>query len=233
MIKIKVGADLADDVRRLAIARTVVGPSFPIALDANQIWGVEEAVAWTSSLAAFDPYWIEEPTSPDDILGHRRVRSGVTPIRVATGEHGQNPVLFKQLLQAEPIDVVQLDAARVCGVNDNVAILLLAAKFGIPVCPHAGGVGLCEMVQHLAIFDYLAVSGSMDRRMIEYIDHLHEHFVEPVRIVAGRYVAPRQPGIGARLLPAAIERFSYPHGPAWAAMRPDGTDVIPATGATR
>jgi L-fuconate dehydratase len=217
MIKLKVGADLADDLRRMRIARDAVGPTFPIAVDANQIWGVEEAIDWIRALAPFDPYWIEEPTSPDDVLGHARVRAAVAPVRVATGEHAQNPLLFKQLLQAGAVDVVQLDATRVCGVNDNVAILLLAAASGVPVCPHAGGVGLCEMVQHLAMVDYLAVSGSCDGRMIEYVDHLHEHFAEPVHIVDGRYAAPARPGIGARLLPASVARFTYPDGPAWAA----------------
>ncbi len=216
MIKIKVGANLDDDLRRLGIARDAVGPRFPVAVDANQIWGVTDAIAWVAALARHDPYWIEEPTSADDVLGHVRIRSSVSPIRVATGEHGMNPVLFKQMLQAGAIDVLQLDATRVCGVNDNVAILLLAAKFATPVCPHAGGVGLCEMVQHLAMFDFLAVSGSLDGRMIEYVDHLHEHFVEPVRIAAGRYLPPRAAGIGARMLPDSIRRFTYPHGPAWA-----------------
>jgi L-fuconate dehydratase len=219
MIKIKVGANLDDDVRRLGVARAAVGPNYPIAVDANQIWGVEEAIAWVDALAPFDPYWIEEPTSADDVLGHAAIRRAVAPVRVATGEHGMNPVLFKQLLQAEAIDVLQLDATRVAGVNDNVAILLLAAKFGVPVCPHAGGVGLCEMVQHLAMFDLLAVSASSEGRMIEYVDHLHEHFTEPVRIAAGHYLPPRRPGIGARMVPAAIEQFSYPHGPAWASAR--------------
>jgi len=215
MIKIKVGGDPADDVRRLSVAREAVGPGFPIALDANQAWGVEEAIDRMAPLRRFDPYWIEEPTAPDDVLGHARVRAAVTPVRVATGEHAHNPVLFKQLLQAQAVDVVQLDATRVAGVNDNVAILLLAAAYDVPVCPHAGGVGLCEMVQHLAMFDYLAVSARQDSRMIEYVDHLHEHFVEPARIVAGRYTPPRLPGIGARMLPSSLERYAYPHGPAW------------------
>jgi len=215
MIKLKVGADPADDARRLSVAREAVGPRFPIALDANQAWGVDEAIDRMAGLRRFDPYWIEEPTAPDDVLGHARVRAAVAPIRVATGEHAHNPVLFKQLLQAQAVDVVQLDATRVAGVNDNVAILLLAAAFDVPVCPHAGGVGLCEMVQHLAMFDYLAVSGRQDSRMIEYVDHLHEHFVEPARIVAGRYTAPHLPGIGARMLPSSLERYAYPHGPAW------------------
>jgi L-fuconate dehydratase len=216
MIKLKVGADLDDDVRRMTVARAAVGPDVAIAVDANQVWGVEEAIDWIRALAPFDPYWVEEPTSPDDVLGFARIRTGVEPIRVATGEHGQNPVLFKQLLQAGAIDVLQLDATRVCGVNDNVAILLLAAKFGVPVCPHGGGVGLCEMVQHLAMFDLLAVSASLHGRMIEYVDHLHEHFVDPVRIVRGRYAVPHAPGIGARMVPRSLEQFAYPGGPAWA-----------------
>jgi L-fuconate dehydratase len=215
MIKIKVGADLQDDIRRMSIARDAVGPGVPIAIDANQIWGVAEAVRWVAALRRFDPYWIEEPTSPDDILGHAAVRQAVAPVRVATGEHVQNPVVFKQLLQAGAVDVVQIDATRVGGVNDNVAILLLAAKFGVPVCPHAGGVGLCEMVQHLSMFDLLSVSGSLDGRMIEYVDHLHEHFAEPARIVGGRYAAPRTPGIGARMHVASIEEYRYPDGHAW------------------
>jgi L-fuconate dehydratase len=216
MIKLKVGAELAEDVRRMTVARGAVGPQVPIAVDANQVWGVDEAISWIRALAPFDPYWIEEPTSPDDVLGFARIREAIKPIRVATGEHGQNPVLFKQLLQAGAIDVLQLDATRVCGVNDNVAILLLAARFGVPVCPHAGGVGLCEMVQHLAMFDFLAVSGSLHGRMIEYVDHLHEHFVDPVQIVRGCYAAPHRPGIGARILPRSLQQFAYPGGPAWA-----------------
>jgi L-fuconate dehydratase len=216
MIKIKVGGDLVDDVRRLRIVRTAVGADVPLAVDANQVWGVQQAIDWVSQLAPYDPYWIEEPTSPDDILGHARIRAAVRPIRVATGEHCQNPVVVKQLLQAGAVDVIQIDACRVAGVNDNVAILLLAAKFGIPVCPHAGGVGLCEMVQHLAMFDVLAVSGSWDDRMIEYVDHLHEHFTQPAQIESGRYLAPLGPGIGAQMRPESIEEFTYPTGPAWA-----------------
>jgi L-fuconate dehydratase len=215
LIKLKVGANLADDVRRLGIARAAVGPDMPIAVDANQIWGVPEAIAWMDQLKVYHPYWIEEPTSPDDVLGHAAIRRAVAPIRVATGEHTANAVMFKQLLQAGAIDVVQIDACRVGGVNENVAILLLAAKFGLPVCPHAGGVGLCEMVQHLAMFDYLAVSGTTEGRMIEYIDHLHGHFVDPVTIEAGRYVAPRRPGAGAQILPESVAEFSYPDGPQW------------------
>jgi L-fuconate dehydratase len=216
MIKLKVGADLAEDERRLALMRDTVGPDVRIALDANQAWSVNQAVAWLRSLSRFDPYWIEEPTSPDDVLGHAAIRRAVAPLRVATGEHGQNRVLFKQLLQAEAVDVIQIDACRVAGVNENLAILLLAAKFGVPVCPHAGGVGLCEIVQHLAMFDYVAVSADRDGRAIEFVDHLHEHFIEPVVIRGGRYMAPLAPGAGARMLPESVEAFAFPGGTAWA-----------------
>ncbi|HZD99201.1 MAG TPA: enolase C-terminal domain-like protein, partial [Micromonosporaceae bacterium] len=204
MIKLKVGADLADDIRRFALARAVVGPDIRIAVDANQRWDVGTAVSWMTALAPSQPWWIEEPTSPDDVLGHAAIRAALTtatpdggPIRVATGEHVANRIVFKQLLQASAIDIVQLDACRVGGVNENIAILLLAAKFGRPVCPHAGGVGLCEMVQHLSMFDYVALSGTTEDRVIEYIDHLHEHFTDPVVIRGGRYAAPLKPGGGA------------------------------------
>jgi L-fuconate dehydratase len=215
LIKLKVGGNVADDVRRLRIARAALGPDMPIAVDANQIWGVPDAIAWMEKLKPYRPYWIEEPTSPDDVLGHAAIRTAVAPIRVATGEHAANAVIFKQLLQAGAVDVVQIDACRVGGVNENIAILLLAAKFGVPVCPHAGGVGLCEMVQHLAMFDYLAVSGTTEGRMVEYVDHLHEHFVEPVRVEAGSYVAPRAPGTGAQMHPSSVAGFLYPTGPQW------------------
>ncbi|ADJ44878.1 mandelate racemase [Amycolatopsis mediterranei S699] len=214
-IKLKVGADLDEDVRRLRLAREVVGPDVRIAIDANQAWGVGQAIEWLRPLAEFDPYWIEEPTSPDDVLGHAAIRRAVAPIKVATGEHTHNAVMFKQLLQAEAIDVLQLDASRVAGVTENVAILLLAAKFGVPVCPHAGGVGLCEMVQHLAMFDFVAVSGTQTDRVIEYVDHLHEHFVDPVRIERGRYLAPVEPGLGARLHTESVARYRFPDGPVW------------------
>jgi L-fuconate dehydratase len=217
MIKLKVGADIESDVRRLQIARATSGEAAHVAVDANQRWGVKQAIAWMDRLAEFGPYWIEEPTSPDDILGHRAIRDAVRPVRVATGEHIQNRIVFKQLLQAEAIDVVQIDACRVGGVNENLAILLLAAHFGVPVCPHAGGVGLCEMVQHLAMFDFVAVTGSHDDRFIEYVDHLHEHFVDPVVVERGRYRAPTAPGCGARMLDASIAEFRFPDGPAWIA----------------
>jgi L-fuconate dehydratase len=216
LIKLKVGANMADDLRRLQVARAAVGPDMPIAVDANQIWGVPDAIAWMEQLRPYNPYWVEEPTSPDDVLGHAAVRRAITPIRVATGEHAANAVMFKQLLQAAAIDVVQIDACRVAGVNENVAIMLLAAKYGVPVCPHAGGVGLCEMVQHLAMFDYLAISGTTEGRMIEHVDHLHEHFVEPARIEAGHYVAPRASGAGAQIHPASVDEFLFPTGKQWA-----------------
>jgi L-fuconate dehydratase len=221
-IKLKVGADQADDVRRMRLAREAVGPDIRIAVDANQAWGVQQAIDWMAPLAPYDPYWIEEPTSPDDVLGHAAIRAAVKPIKVATGEHTPNQVVFKQLLQAGALDVLQLDASRTAGVTENVAILLLAAKFGVPVCPHAGGVGLCEMVQHLAMFDYIAVSGTTEDRVIEYVDHLHEHFTDPVRISDGHYLAPTAPGIGAELHPASIAAHRFPDGPVWAQPREAG-----------
>jgi L-fuconate dehydratase len=214
-IKLKVGADVDDDVRRLRLAREAVGPDGRIAVDANQAWGVQQAIEWTRRLAPYDPYWIEEPTSPDDILGHAAVRRAVAPIKVATGEHTHNQVMFKQLLQAGSLDILQMDASRTAGVTENVAILLLAAKFGVPVCPHAGGLGLCEMVQHLAMFDYVAVSGSTEGRVIEYVDHLHEHFTDPVRIRRGRYLAPTAPGVSAEMHPHSVAAHLYPEGAVW------------------
>ncbi|MFF4169388.1 enolase C-terminal domain-like protein [Streptomyces sp. NPDC001744] len=216
-IKLKVGADLADDVRRCRAARAAVGTDIRLAVDANQRWNVAEAIEWTRALAEFDPYWVEEPTSPDDILGHARVREAVAPVKVATGEHVQNRVVFKQLLQAGAVDIVQLDAARVGGVNENLAILLLAAKFGVPVCPHAGGVGLCELVQHLAMFDYVALSGTTEDRVIEFVDHLHEHFAHPAVVRDGHYAAPLAPGFSADMHAASLATFTYPGGAFWAA----------------
>ncbi|MCK2237874.1 MULTISPECIES: enolase C-terminal domain-like protein [unclassified Crossiella] len=215
MIKLKVGGNLDDDVRRMKLAREVVGPDYPIAVDANQRWDVADAIAWMQALAPYRPYWIEEPTSPDDVLGHRAIAEAVHPIKVATGEHVHNRVMFKQLLSAGAIDVLQLDAARVGGVNENLAILLLAAKFGVPVCPHAGGVGLCELVQHLAMFDYVAVSGSLEGRVIEWVDHLHEHFADPAIVRDGRYRTPTTPGFSAEMKPATLHGFRYPDGPEW------------------
>ena len=215
MVKLKVGADRADDVRRLALARRTVGPDIRIAVDANQRWDVGDAIDRMSELAPYDPWWIEEPTSPDDVPGHAAIRRAIAPIRVATGEHVANRVVFKQLLQACAVDVVQLDACRVAGVNENLAILLLAAKFGVPVCPHAGGVGLCELVQHLSAFDYVAVSGKIGDRAIEYVDHLHDHFEDPVVIDRGAYRLPSAPGFSARMKAASRERYAFPAGEVW------------------
>jgi L-fuconate dehydratase len=214
-VKVKVGARLEDDLRRCRIARDAVGEKIGIALDANQVWDVPAAIAWVRELAPVRPDWIEEPTSPDDILGLARIRREVSPVRVATGEHVANRVIFKQLLQADAIDIMQIDACRVAGVNENIANLLLAAKFGVPVCPHAGGVGLCEIVQHLSMFDYVAVSGTTDGRVIEWIDHLHEHFVVPARVRDGRYCTPAEPGASTELRPESLAEFSFPSGPAW------------------
>ncbi|GLW31790.1 enolase C-terminal domain-like protein [Actinoplanes regularis] len=215
-IKLKVGASVEDDVRRMRAAREAVGDGVRIAVDANQRWDVQSAIDWMRRIARYDPYWIEEPTSPDDILGHAAVRRAVRPIKVATGEHVANRVVFKQLLQAGAVDIVQIDSARVGGINENIAILLLAAKFGVPVCPHAGGVGLCEMVQHLSMFDFVAVSATMRDRVIEYVDHLHEHFLDPARVVGGRYVPPTAPGLSAQMHPASLSEYAYPDGPVWA-----------------
>jgi L-fuconate dehydratase len=215
LIKLKVGADVEADIRRLKLARQAIDGAVPIAIDANQIWGVREATRWLAQLADFEPYWIEEPTSPDDILGHAAIRRAIAPIRVATGEHVPNAVTFKQYLQAEALDVVQIDACRVAGVNENIAILLLAAKYGIPVCPHAGGVGLCELVQHLAMFDFVAVGASWEGRFVEYVDHLHEHFTDPVQLRNGRYIAPSVPGTGAEMNESSVRRFTFPDGAAW------------------
>ncbi|HEY0937221.1 MAG TPA: enolase C-terminal domain-like protein [Trebonia sp.] len=214
-IKLKVGADTGDDVRRMSLARDAVGPGIRIAVDANQRWGVAQAQRAIAAIAPWDPYWVEEPTSPDEILGLARIRQAVTPIKVAVGEHVANRVVFKQLLQAGAVDVLNLDASRVAGVNENVAVLLLAAKFGVPVCPHAGGVGLCEMVQHLAMFDFVGVAASAADRVLEYVDHLHEHFTDPVRVVGGRYLAPTQPGFSSTFRPEALRDYEFPHGAVW------------------
>lgn len=216
-VKLKVGASLEDDRRRCAIARDAAGQDIAIALDANQVWDVGTAIGWVRALAGVRPAWIEEPTSPDDILGTARIRQAVRPVQVATGEHVANRVVFKQLLQAKAIDVMQIDACRVAGVNENLANLLLAAKFGVPVCPHAGGVGLCEMVQHLAMFDYVALSGTSAGRRIEWIDHLHEHFTAPARVSGGCYLAPSAPGGGGEFRPESLEEFAFPDGAAWRA----------------
>jgi len=213
--KIKVGRDLDDDLRRAAIVRAEIGPDRKLMLDANQVWDVGEAIANMRKLARFDPWWIEEPTSPDDILGHAAIAKAVAPIGVATGEQCHNRVMFKQLMQAGAMRFCQVDSCRLGGVNEVLAVLLLAAKFGIPVCPHAGGVGLCEYVQHLAIFDYICVSASLEDRVVEYVDHLHEHFVDPVVIRNGRYMPPTAPGYSITMRAESLARFSYPDGTAW------------------
>jgi L-fuconate dehydratase len=214
-VKMKVGRDLESDAKRAGIIRTALGRNGVLMMDANQYWGVNEAIAAMRTLGRYDPWWIEEPTSPDDILGHARIRREIAPIRVATGEHVQNRVIFKQLFQADAVDVCQLDACRIGGVNEALAVLLLAAKFGIPVCPHAGGVGLCEYVQHLAMFDYVSVSGSLDDRFVEWVDHLHEHFRDPAIVRDGRYVAPTAPGYSIEMLPESLARYEFPYGLAW------------------
>ena len=214
-VKMKVGQDLHDDSRRAALIRDVLGAGGSLMMDANQVWGVDEAIAAARVLSQFDPWWIEEPTSPDDVLGHARIRRAIRPIRVAAGEVVQNRVIFKQLFQAEAIDVCQIDACRVGGVNEVLAVMLMAAKHGIPVCPHGGGVGLCEYVQHLAVFDYVAISGSLEGRIVEWVDHLHEHFVEPAVVEHGRYRVPTAPGYSVEMLPGSLEEYAYPDGPAW------------------
>jgi len=213
--KLKVGGVPADDLRRGRIVREEIGPGNRLMLDANQKWGVLEAIERTRALGSLEPWWMEEPTSPDDILGHARIRREVAPIRIATGEHCHNRVMFKQLMQAGAIDVCQIDSCRVAGVNEVLAILLLAAKFHVPVCPHAGGVGLCEYVQHLALFDYLRVSTTMQDRVIEYVDHLHEHFLDPVVIRNGRYMPPQKPGYSIEIYRESLARYAYPDGPVW------------------
>ena len=218
-VKLKVGADLQEDIRRLTIAREVIGDDAALMIDANQVWDVPQAIEWVNALAVFRPLWIEEPTSPDDVLGHAAIRRAVAPIGVASGEHGMNRVLFKQMFQAEALDYCQLDAARLGSVNEVLAVYLLAKKFGVPVCPHAGGVGLCELVQHLSIFDYVAVSGSLEGRVTEYVDHLHEHFVDPCIVEGGAYRVPAAPGYSAEVVEASIEEYRYPDGSYWAGVR--------------
>jgi L-fuconate dehydratase len=222
--KLKVGLDLESDVRRARIMREVIGEDRILMVDANQAWDVGQAIDAMRALAPSRPLWIEEPTSPDDVLGHARIARALEPlgIRVATGEHCHNRVMFKQFLQADAIGFCQIDSCRLGGVNEVLAVLLLAAKHGVPVCPHAGGVGLCEYVQHLAMFDYIAVSGSLDERVIEYVDHLHEHFVDPVVIRDGRYLVSEAPGYSITMKPESLERYAFPNGPAWSGSR-DGT----------
>ena len=214
-MKMKVGADIDDDVRRAALIREEIGPERFLMMDANQVWDVEQAIVATRRLTEFDPWWMEEPTSPDDVLGHARIAREVAPVRIATGEHCQNRVTFKQLMQSGGLGVCQVDACRLGGVNEALAVLLLAAEFGIPVCPHAGGVGLSEYVQHLSLIDYIAVSGRLEDRRIEFVDELHEHFVHPARIRDGRYVMPEAPGYSIEMLQESLEQYSFPDGPVW------------------
>lgn len=213
-VKMKVGGAPQEDLRRARLIREEIGPDRQLMLDANQVWGVAEAIERIDQLAVVRPRWIEEPTSPDDILGHATIAAAVS-VPVATGEHVHNRIMFKQLLQAGGLRYVQLDACRLGGVNEVLAVLLLAAAFGVPVCPHAGGVGLCEYVQHLSVFDYIAISADLDDRTLEYVDHLHEHFVDPVRIDGGHYVVPTAPGYSAEIRAESRERYRFPDGPAW------------------
>jgi L-fuconate dehydratase len=213
--KLKVGGKSDDDLRRARLLRSAIGPDRKLMMDANQRWDVEEAIERTRMLAEVNPWWMEEPTSPDDILGHARIRREVPQVRIATGEHCQNRVMFKQLMQADAIDVCQIDSCRLAGVNENLAVILMAAKFNVPVCPHAGGVGLCEYVQHLSAFDFLRVSTTLENRVTEFVDHLHEHFVDPVRIRNAHYVLPEKPGYSAEIYPETLRDYSYPDGRVW------------------
>jgi L-fuconate dehydratase len=217
--KMKVGASLEDNMRRAALMREEIGPERRLMMDANQVWDVGEAIRQMKELARFDPWWIEEPTSPDDVLGHAAIADAIAPIRVATGEVVQNRVIFKQLLQANAIRFLQVDSCRMGGVNEVLAVLLMAAKFGVPVCPHAGGVGLCEYVQHISLFDYIAVSGSLEDRVCEYVDHLHEHFVDPCVIRNARYVPPTRPGYSITMKPESLDAFEFPAGRVWRTLR--------------
>ncbi len=215
LLKYKCGKSLEDDKRRLRKVRELVGPDFSIAIDANQVWDVDEAITWINELREFKLRWIEEPTSPTDVVGHAKIAAGVTPTAVATGEMAGSRIIFKQLLQSKGFSVMQIDATRVAGVNENIANILMAAKYSVPVCPHAGGVGLCEMVQHLAMFDAVAVTGHHPGRIVEFVDHLHEHFVVRTDIQNGSYMAPLQPGAGAEMHQASIDKYQFPSGSYW------------------
>jgi len=208
-IKMKVGRDLEDDIRRLTIAREVIGPDRYLMVDANQVWEVGQAIEWMKQLAFCKPFFIEEPTSPDDVAGHKAIREAIAPIRVATGEMCQNRIMFKQFIAEGAIDIVQIDSCRMGGLNEVLAVLLLAAKFGKPVWPHAGGVGLCEYVQHLSMIDYLVVSGTKEGRVIEYVDHLHEHFIDPCVIRNAAYMPPQRPGFSIEMKPNSIAANTF------------------------
>ena len=203
-VKLKVGKDLKDDMRRLEIARTTLGPDIRIMIDANQVWEVDQAINWMKNLAEFNPYFIEEPTSPDDIIGHKKIKEAIYPIKVATGEAVQNRVIFKQLISENAIDIVQVDACRMGGLNEVLAVQLMASKQGLPVWPHAGGVGLCEYSQHLAMIDYLCISGRKDEQVIEYVDHLHEHFLNPCQIKNAAYMLPKESGFSVEMKPSTL-----------------------------
>ncbi|UZK70294.1 L-fuconate dehydratase [Sphingomonas sp. S1-29] len=211
-VKLKVGRDRDDDIRRLRVARAVVGPDVSLMIDANQMWEVDEAIDWVNALAFADPWFIEEPTSPDDVEGHRKIRRGIGRVKVATGEMCQNRVLFKQFMMREAIDVVQIDACRLGGLNEVLAVLLMAAKYDLPVCPHAGGVGLCEYVQHIAMIDYLCFAGTQEGRVVEYVDHLHEHFVDPCIVRGAAYIAPERPGFSIEMKPQSLAAYRHPGG---------------------
>ena len=214
-LKMKVGRDAGDDMRRAAILREEIGDERFLLMDANQVWGVDEAIARTRELSVFEPLWMEEPTSPDDVLGHARIARAIDPVGVATGEHVQNRIVFKQLFQADAIRYCQVDSARMCGVNEVLAVLFMAAKRGVTVCPHAGGVGLCEYVQHLSLFDAISVAPDVTDRVVEYVDHLHEHFLDPVQIRDAAYVVPDRPGYSAEIHPETLVDYRFPAGPAW------------------
>lgn len=216
LIKLKCGTNLEDDKRRLRLAREAIGPNVKLAIDANQVWDVNDAIKWINDLGDVNLHWVEEPTSPDDVLGHATIAKAIAPVRVATGEHVMNRIVFKQLIQSKAFSFMQIDASRVAGVNENIAMTLMAAKAGIPVCPHAGGVGLCEMVQHIAMFDFVAVGGKHPDRVVEFVDHLHEHFVVPTNIQNAHYMPPLEPGAGAEIFEQSIEDFTFPTGKEWA-----------------
>lgn len=217
-MKIKVGANLKDDLRRAQLMREEIGDDLKLMMDANQKWDVQEAIQNMAQLGQYDPWWIEEPTNPDDILGHAKIAKAIDPIKVATGEHCHNRIMFKQFMEADALQICQIDACRVGGVNEVLAIILMAAKFEIPVCPHAGGVGLCEYVQHLSMIDYIAVSGSMEGRVIEYVDHLHEHFEDPVEIRQGAYILPKNAGYSITMKPESLNKYEYPGGEVWKSL---------------
>lgn len=218
-IKLKVGENVEDDIRRCDVARNAIGKDVKLMLDANQKWDVDQAIEWVNVLSKFDPWFIEEPTSPDDVAGHKKIKNSIGNILVATGEHCQNRVLFKQFIADNAVDIVQIDACRMGGINEILTVYMIAAKYGKLVCPHAGGVGLCEYVQHLSMIDYVCISADIGERVIEYVDHLHEHFTDPCEIKHGSYVAPNQPGFSVEMKSESVTNFAYPDGPEWKKRR--------------